>query len=60
MEREYVFTGKDGSLGHRTGRTYRLVFMARLAVTRTDGTGYCPYGTWKAFLRNWDMLPMRE
>lgn len=56
------FIGSDGSLGYRTGQKYAL-------DVRTDWTGTrpsilrphaCPYGSWDAFWRNWELVPLRE
>lgn len=57
----YMFIGKDGSLGYRTGRVYRLrvssVFHYPVFIKRTDSPlGACPYSSEAAFWQNWERV----
>jgi hypothetical protein len=50
------FQGSESDvLGYVPGREYELMILERGAMTisRTDGTGMCPYQSLSAFLRNW-------
>lgn len=44
------------SLGYETGKKYVLKFKDKLTISRVDGTGVCPYGSLRAFLKNWDIV----
>lgn len=54
------FVGKDGSLGYRTGFVYTLELrhsFRRWSIRRLPARdGFCPYGSWNAFLRNWELV----
>lgn len=51
------FKGRP-SLGYVPGQIYILRVKNRLSmsIVRMDGTGYCPYQSLSAFLRNWDNI----
>lgn len=50
---EAVFVGRDGSLGYRYLKRYKLVVNMN-SVRDVNGVGHeCPYSTVEAFLRNW-------
>lgn len=56
MKYTATFKGRDGSLGYRTGQTYRLTIYRSqrgVVISRPDGSGLCPYESLRAFLRNW-------
>lgn len=47
-----VYTGKDGSLGYRTGQAYKLRIYGN-SIMREAQEGWCPYSNLQTFLRNW-------
>ncbi len=52
-----LFKGKDGSLGYRYNMWYDLIVYSNTnTISRTDGTGYCEYGSIYAFYSNWSMI----
>ena len=46
------FIGKD-SLGYVHGQEYELLIKSD-QIMRKNGSGFCPYGSVAAFLKNWD------
>ena len=48
-----TFTGTyTPSLGYKTGHVYKLRVEGN-SIMRLDHTGWCPYQSLRAFLRNW-------
>ncbi len=50
-----TFIGADGSLGFRTGQTYRLNVQAWGAGVRITAPTVCPYASQAAFWENWEI-----
>ena len=49
-----TFTGDKVSLGYIPNKRYTLLLYKRdYAIQRIDGSGRCPYGSFKAFLESW-------
>lgn len=49
------FTGTDGSMGFRTGHTYRLVIFPWQAGIRIHAPVVCPYESQASFWANWEI-----
>lgn len=44
-------------LGYRTGGVYKLRLEGN-TIMKLDGTGFCPYGSIRAFCRNWTNIKL--
>ncbi len=55
MKFRATFIGEN-SLGYEKGKTYDLLMIGPLTISRIDGTGICPYGSVLAFIKNWENL----
>lgn len=51
-----TYIGKP-TLGYYPGQVYQLRLEGN-TIVRTDGTGYCPYGSVRAFCRNWTSIKL--
>lgn len=53
-----TFKGKNGSMGFISGMRYDLSLRrysnGLLSVNNRNGFGWCEYGSFVAFLNNWD------
>ena len=55
---EYIFTGKDQSMGFRCGVSYELkteIIKNNIVVSCKELNVKCPYSSVEAFLRNWTL-----
>lgn len=63
-----IFIGKNGSMGFKTGQTYRLTTSIIPAGPKTaivvkdieDANRWCPYESVETFLENWHVVTTRR
>jgi hypothetical protein len=53
------FTGTDGSMGFKNGRTYEFDMTSNVLICDELDTA-CPYDSIQAFLLNWDHVYVME
>lgn len=55
-----TFKGQNGSMGFKTGKEYTLTLSkmnkGHLMAEEDSGFNFCEYGSFMAFLNNWDNI----